>query len=1023
MNRLLANIILILLPALLLQSAVAADYIVSQGKLQDGEIYYAENWQEGPGELVGFGTDRYVISKYSYEAAEFHVTAEISLDVHNSTAVTFCLGKYALGLDGAGEFPYFFEVQGGAVQRYSSEHIYTPKQFFQFEAIGKNGEVRFLLDGQEAVKVSIDTGKPLSFGFRPQRNTIRIRNFSIEGRNCGINTLRMEQLKNIHGTIPVITEFLSTGENATITLRSENTPVNGNFTVSFLAEDGSKISNELPVDVREAGLTLQAELLQQLWEKTAGTGALRVAELALHALDGQEILRNRLILYSPSHLTGLPTGRIAQDHGYPCFTLDGEKRQTISGRMGRAYWSQFNGRAVRQFAEAGIHDNIIVLFPRNYLTSAPDYPMNYDAILADIREFAARTLAEDPQARFILYYELLMPSSFVDFHPDEVIRLDNGLETLNYGPDGKLQPSYASQTWRQVMGKHLSEFVRRLDMDPLAERISGLKLLYANCGEWNHWGYHENAFVDMSQPMQRAFGDYLRSKYGTSEKLQDAWHRKDISFDSGNLVPERDIRLAGGEMRLGQPELQQVVDYYEFFQLYAVQTIEYFARIAKEAAGNRLLVGSYYGYYWGHYANNPYHFQDSGNYGLKYLVKSPYIDFVGGPSVYLWRKYCAQVNGLSASLALHGKVWETEGDMRTYLTQPEDADYGTPANLAETIAFAKRNYCTEFSKKANYYFHDFVYDWYRDEVFMDVIGKLVRLDKFLRQTAPPWQPEIAVICSEETIPYLSNGQWNSLSGFARSCFEIDMFGAPFDLYTDGDLDSIDFSQYKTVIFPNSYFASDRTIDLVRSRVMKDNRTVIFFHAAGIIGKDLQPSTERFTALTGLNAEYEPGAVTANVEKYPEKTPRIVEYPAASRIVIRDDDAEVLGLYGDGKTAVARKMLSEAETIVIGHPVPNPAFLRDILNQDAKVHLYMKKQFDWLYVCGNLLGLFSREGGCKDIELPYETEVVAEIFTGEILAENTAAFTVSMPVNQPHTAMIFTGTRSQWEELAKQIQNH
>ncbi|MBP5300599.1 MAG: beta-galactosidase [Victivallales bacterium] len=997
--------------------------IVQDGTLLAGNVYYASDWHQEPGQLVGAGTNRFVISRHAFDSSEFLVHARLTLERRAQTAATFCMGKYALGLDGSEEYPYFFEVQGvQPVRRIAAAVRFSPGEEFLFEAAGKGGRVVFSVNGEVIADCAIDTTEPLCFGFRPQRNTIRIKEFFVYGKSLGENTMQIEQLNNIVSTVPTVQELLPVDIDARFKLKGSPIPVDGEFLARLSPWGLTATAGEFPVTVEDGFVCLPAELLRRCFEQCPEDHDVRVAELQLFH-GASELLRNRLALYDPKSLHGFATGRVASQHGQPCFALDGKPLPTITARAGRTYWMRFVGRAVRQFAEAGIHVNIAILFPYQFMEHGGNYEVDWPAMLADFEHFAVRTLAEDPDARFMLYYDLRVPDTFVEEYPEEAIQLDNGKTTLNYGVNGKLQPSYASPRWRGLMAARLDEFLSRLARHPLAYSVAGIKLLYANCGEWNHWGYHEEAFVDFSEPMQYAFGEWLRREYRTVEALRAAWGNDAVDFDSANLVPPREVRLNGGWLRIGEPALRQAVDYARFFQEHAAETILHFARTAKRATDGKLLVGSYYGYYWGHYGNNPYHFQDSGNYGLKYLLDSPDIDFIGGPSAYLWRRHHALVNGISGSLALHGKLWETEGDMRTHLAPPEDADYGRTDDLEESIAMLKRNFCTEFAARSNFYFFDFVNDWYRDQEFMDTVGQLVKMDDFLRQLPERRPAEIACIVSEETIPYLGNNRrWDALDGLARQAMELPCVGAPMDFYVESDLANIDFNQYRTVVFLNSFHVSDETLNLVHSRVACDNRTLVFYYAAGAVGEDLRLAPERMRKLTGMALDFQPAKPTGVVARMPSGTPCIVEYPPDGRVTVVDPQATPLAAHEDGTVAAARRQFDDWTSIVIGHTAPNPAFLRSILQEDGKVHLYQRDSYDWIFQRGALLGVFSRESGLREITFPESVEVVGELFSRQVLAQDSDKVRFEMPA-RPHTAMLFAGSREEWEMFLKMISTH
>ena len=78
--------------------------------------------------------------------------------------------------------------------------------------------------------------------------------------------------------------------------------------------------------------------------------------------------------------------------------------------------------------------------------------------------------------------------------------------------------------------------------------------------------------------------------------------------------------------------------------------------------------------------------------------------------------------------------------------------------------------------------------------------------------------------------------------------------------------------------------------------------------------------------------------------------------------------------------------------MICHPLPNAVFLRGLLGRE-KVHCWAsgKSGLDQVNFAGPLISVYSRTGGDKTIWLPESVEVVADLFTGEILGRNRNKF--------------------------------
>ena len=88
------------------------------------------------------------------------------------------------------------------------------------------------------------------------------------------------------------------------------------------------------------------------------------------------------------------------------------------------------------------------------------------------------------------------------------------------------------------------------------------------------------------------------------------------------------------------------------------------------------------------------------------------------------------LNGISTSLALHGKIWEAESDTRTHHSRGR-REYGVTDNLSETLAILRRNYAILRAGKATTYLYDFLDDWYGDTETLDTFARLLRIDEFL----------------------------------------------------------------------------------------------------------------------------------------------------------------------------------------------------------------------------------------------------------------------------------------------------
>jgi len=1026
MLRRLSLLILCLLPGI---APCAGDEVVTAGIPKLAIVMEPAEWTSGECWLSASGGGKFLFSSRQYAPDKFSVEVEMQLAYKNGTAAAFLLNDTIFGLDGTAETPFFYERSGQPAQKFKSVVNLLPNQTFRFAVSGDQGKMQVKINNQQIAEVAYPTNQPLVFGFRPQRNTIRIKNFIITGQNVSPTTsAQIELMSGIAMNTPACPTALAIDREHTVALRDFANLTPGQYPVTLSSLPPNNAPQHYTCTVtRDGKIILPSAMLTSVYNLCSSTYSARPFRLVLDDGSNNRQPAAVLVLFDPHCKSGFPQGKVVKRRdGRNELTVNQTPVGTLASRLNRAYGYQFTGRAVNDFSAAGINGNIIIVNP--YQFQAPGRNFDLDNFLQDLYTCIIRTMAANPDATVQLFYQLQVPPDWGTRHPDELIVLDNKADQLLGAPQNRRQPSYASEIWRQEVGQRMQLVIRTLAASPFADRITSLRLLYANCGEWNHWGYNDKAFVDFSPPMQRAFGQWLQQKYGNISALQQAWGRPDATFKSPDLVPSRTARLSGGNVfRLGGPEVQSSIDYYEFFQQFAVQTINWFAGLAKEASQRRLLVGAYYGYYWGHYGASPYHFQDSGHYGLRYLLQSPDIDFIGGPYPYEHRPIREEVNGITGSINLHGKVWVSENDMRTHLSGADQKGYGTTADLTESLAIAQRDFLLNMSRGSSYYFFDFVKDWYRDPEFMAVVKKLRIIDEFLRPLPARNQPRVAIIFSEETIPYLSNqANVQAFKELRRDAQgnEFTMMGAPYHSYVESDLANIDFNRYDVVIFANSYYVGDETIRLTRERVAGNQRKLVFLYAPGLINRKHAIDPERARQFTGIGLKAEPDAVFERVTSA-WNNDRI--YMSGGKItfqtVIDDSNAQIIARYPDNAPAGARKDFPNYTSIVICHPGPNAAFMRSLLRY-LGVHIYPAENsgFDHCYFANSLVGIYSRTGGEKSFVLPRKVEVIADLLSGEILGRNTNTFKFSLPARQPAARMFFTGSSSEFQNYHSDVRS-
>lgn len=976
------------------------DAVIRNGRPTREAFYNINEWRSEQDGLCGTGTGNPLYAGHLYSPGEFEVNLTLRLAKFQEGAPRVLIGDVCCGFDGKGRNLFIETSQTPARLLPGKFNTIVPGKPFQITVRGKNGTLQYILNGQLLTEYPYPADRPLSVGVNPWRDTLSIAAFSVKGTKAGLLSSVLP--------VPVCRELTDITQSTSMILPECRLPA-GKYRGILGAVCGQGIKAEQEMELDEDNMVeLPAELLTRVYRELPGDKLVKTAELSLKS--GDDFYRCRITLYDPKQKAVPATGTVYSQNGSAGFLVNGKPVGTHSGSLG--FWEgRIAGESASRFGGIGIDGSVFLLNAYEFMDS--NGQLNRERLQSALNQRMAKITARNPNVYFKIYFHLYMPPAWCKKHPEELIKLDNGTDSLEMAPGKIRQPSYASELWRKQMGTVLRQAIQVFRESPFADRIPYLRLCYANCGEWNHWGYHEHAFVDYSLPMQRAFGKWLKKKYGTEEALRKAWGRDDADFNPDNLVPSRADRLKGGDfLRLGGTETQNSVDYYAFFQEFAAETILYFAKIAKEASGRRLAVGAYYGYYFGHYGSNPYHFQDSGNYGVGKLLHSADIDFIGGPAQYHNRRLQLELNGITGSVNLHGKIWESEGDQRTHLSGEQNKSLGTTDNLSESIAIAKRDFMLNLQRKSSYYFYDFVFDWYRDPEFMTAVGRLREIDSALRSIRRKDHAETAFLFSEETIPYLTSRGSGLLREFVKNQIaELPRLGLPVDYYLMSDLDRIDFSRYKVVLFVNAYYADNEMIRKVQKYAAKKGRTLIFLHAPGVVGDSNRLDPEQSARLTGIRLAVNPDASAAGIRA---AWGQMKSAAYRFRTEISDPSAKIIARHEDGTPAGAERQFSDHKSIVICHPLPNAVFLRGLLAREKIRWLASGKSgLDQVNFAGPLISVYSRSGGAKTLWLTEPAEIVADLFTGEILGKNLKTVNFQMPP-RPETRILYAGSAAEYE---------
>jgi Beta-galactosidase len=997
------EISLLLVFSMIVTSACAKEVqIVKNGRIVHA-IQRGGKWHNYSDSVACRGVGNWLVSPYIFKPEKIKVNVRLSVTL-NKNASGIRLADSLIGFDGGSREEFFFEGPLFANKNKCKkipEGILKNEKAFDVEILKNGHEIQVTVNGKLIWKSYIQNSKPVLIALRPHRAVMKVYNFSVNGEIAAL--VSMDELdermlstpvgaapmpvnQEINFTVPAL--GLDKVKQCALTL----SPINSSESINlkkykFIKDKKGSITVSIPADVTGK--------LYKMSPVKFNTRPF-ICKISSGSLD---IAKYRFVLYNPNEKNTLPKVTIKRIGNMPQAVVNGKSDgAVIAGYLANNYnGHRYKSDVIKQFHDAGIKKFHIRVVPWHFArTGKLDVQKLYDYTA----KLISQIVTDAPNAYIKIDYLLYMSQEWCKKYPEEMIKMENGARKLRFSPNQSLQPSYASLVWRKEAGEDLKKFLQNFAVSPYADRMISVKLCYANCGEWNHWGYHQKSFVDYSKPMQKAFSSYLEKKYLTVANLRKAWGNNNVSFDQ-ELVPSKEQRLKyqNGMFRT-IPQGRPAIDYYQFFQEYTVDTIEHFAKIIRKATEGKTLTGAYYGYYIGHLQGNPYHFQDSGNYALKKYLESPYLDFLGSPYPYSNRRSNCMVNAVASSVALHNKLLIEENDMRTHRSSSVQKTFGKLDSMDQCFSVAVRDFMMSMQFKSSYYLYDFAFGWYRDQELMNCFAKLKKIDTIANKIGRKSKAQIVVFASEKSMPYIGS-QKNPALGLLQNnlLFQLNRTGAPWDFFLISDINKVDMKQYKVALFPDSYMLTDQNIKSIKEKVAQEKRTLVFFWAPGLINPDGNIDTARSQSLTGIKIKCAPNGFTEKIKSNPGYYQIFYgpEKKAPFRTWIDDPTAKTTARHTDDKSvAGATKVFPTHIVKLYCFPALNSVWLRYIF-KNAGVHIYLKNKFAYLYAAGPFMGVYApKGGGIHEIKLPSYAPVVYDVFSNKVIARNVKQFKINLP---------------------------
>lgn len=633
------------------------------------------------------------------------------------------------------------------------------------------------------------------------------------------------------------------------------------------------------------------------------------------------------------------------------------------------------------------------LWDGDTITALPQQPF-----VVDLDAQAAFLLDGDPDAWLLIRNGPLAPPSWRALHPEDLFVTQEG--------DRLDVPSWASRRYWEACAEGVQAVVGFCEGRPWAHRILGH--WYGMDGEGTHPALIDGWLYDHSPVMVARWRTWLSERYRRDAAYADAHAQPGARIETA--VPPR-FPVRGGKPGLAPepywPDPATNAPLRDYLDCLTACVHEGMAGIfaAQRAATGRQRIyltdafkqpmagwtnRGFFDPDWDWPVSFPETVGGSGSMRVAELLDHPGLDGVVTPMDYQLRGVggVSEPEGCADSVVLRGKLFMAEWDMRTFHDDRERGSFGTSPTIEAWRAVNWRNVASALTRGYAGYWMDLVGDWYGDAEIQADIAAATEVMRAARDWPHSTPPGIAVVL-DDTAMRDTNGDgrvlneallWELKIGLARC-------GVPYRIYLWDDLALDAFPGHRVFYFPNLHRVDADRLALLRERVFRDGRVVVWGPGSGITDGAVR-GADSVRALTGFNCTVEPRAYTRRVHvrafdhAVTQGLPADVIYgsPLAYGPMVYPTDGHPLGVAwakaGRECTGLAVKTMDGGTWhSVFTTAVPMPADLWRNLARFAGAHVYCEAN-EVLMAGGELVALHSVRPGTQELRLPAPATVAA-----------------------------------------------
>lgn len=716
---------------------------------------------------------------------------------------------------------------------------------------------------------------------------------------------------------------------------------------------------------------------------------------------------------------------IANRDGKPRLIINGvEQMPLIYGLTdssgARWTWEEVPARNLAIFAAAGVR-----LFQADIwfeqMIGADD---RLDLTLA--RRQVAGVLAVCPEAAVMLRLHVNAPPWWIDRRPEEAVGYGGpapeperrwGLQKLLANDNGRpLRASFSSTAWLEWATAHLRAFCAKLAATPEGAAVFGLQIANGVYGEWHQFGFFAHD-PDTGPASTRLFCEWAQRHYGDEAALAAAWQQPGLTWAEVR-VPDSAARETADYAVLRDPRRgRAVIDYFLFQHERLADVVLHLAGVVKAAWPRPVLTASFFGYYhclFGRHAAG-------GHLSLDRVLASPLLDCLCAPQSYEpgARHFggTGHARGLVDPVRRAGKLWLDEMDLPTS-NSGRTWEPGYISDLADDVAMQRRNILQPVTRGGGAWWYDFgpltgtpdaarygPTGWWDEPTLQADATALVRIAR--ERTARPYARAADVLVVQDpwsfahtvsrrvNLAEVRPGEVPPLRGDQVTPIGVDALvhglhqsGLVHEEVLPGELATLDLSGCRLVIYATAAVLDPAQRRVLRERVARDGRHVVFTGFAGW-GDGTAVGPELAADLTGFETRLQarkPAVQTLALDGASESRSLDGEVEAP---VFAETGAEVVGRWADGTAAAVTRAWAEAVWWSFALAPTAPAVLRAIgrragcrvVNDHDETTLVGAGLLIVHTIAGGTRTLRSPDGPVIEAELPPRSTVVFDAVTG------------------------------------------